>query len=286
MALSSDARRLFVANVWGQRISRVDLDDAAQVTDITLGASNGLVRPTPPTTAADEDPAAASKRAQAALEKISDESPFPYACRLDEKRHRLYVSLWAQAAVAVVDLNANQVTARWPTQEHPCEMLLAASGRILYVANAARNSVTVFDAETGKMLETLTASLYPGLPPGSTPNSLALSPDEKTLFVANADNNNVAVFDVGAPGKSRSLGFIPVGWYPTSVRVTPDGRRLVVANGKGLVSRSNRHGPQPGWSAPATTREYIASLMDGTVSLIDLAAGEKFADQMRKHTEA
>ena len=116
MALSSDARRLFVANVWGQRISRVDLEDSTQVTDITLGASNGLVRPTTPTTPADEDTAAASKRAQAALEKISDESPFPYACRLDEKRHRLYVSLWAQAAVAVVDLNANQVTARWPAE--------------------------------------------------------------------------------------------------------------------------------------------------------------------------
>ena len=284
MALSSDARRLFVANVWGQRISRVDLDDAAKVTDITLGASNELVRPTTPATVADEDTAAASKRAQAALEKISDESPFPYACRLDEKRHRLYVSLWAQAAVAVVDLKANQVTARWPTQEHPCEMLLAASGRILYVANAARNSVTVFDAETGKMLETLTASLYPGLPPGSTPNSLALSPDEKTLFVANADNNNVAVFDVGAPGKSRSLGFIPVGWYPTSVRVTPDGRRLVVANGKGLISKANHNGPQPGREPPASVREYIGGLFHGTLEIIDLPQGDKFKDQLAAWT--
>src|SRR2546422_5947630 len=53
-----------------------------------------------------------------------------YACRLDEKRQRLYVSLWAQAAVAVVDLKATQVIARWPAQEHPCEMLLTASGKI------------------------------------------------------------------------------------------------------------------------------------------------------------
>src|SRR6185503_11453317 len=104
-----------------------------------------------------------------------------------------------------------------------------------FVANAARNTVTVFDTNEGKVLETLAASLYPGLPPGSTPNSLALSPDERTLFVANADNNNVAVFDVSEPGKSRSLGFIPVGWYPTSVRVTPDGKRLLVANGKGII---------------------------------------------------
>ena len=61
---------------------------------------------------------------------------------------------------------------------------------------------------------------------------------KNTLFVANACNNNIAVFDTTVPGKSRSLGFIPVGWYPTSVRVTPDGRHLLVANGKGLVSKA------------------------------------------------
>ena len=80
----------------------------------------------------------------------------------------------------------------------------------------------------GKAVETLQAAFSPALPPGSTPNSLALSPGERTLFVANADNNAVAVFDVSTPGKSHSLGFIPVGWYPTSVRVTPDGKRLLV----------------------------------------------------------
>ena len=42
--------------------------------------------------------------------------------------------------------------------------------------------------------------------------ALALSPDGELLFMANANNNNVAVFDVSTRGKSRSLGFIPVGW--------------------------------------------------------------------------
>ena len=163
-----DARRLFVANVWGQRISQVDLGEAARVTDIGLGATNGPApaRPTPATT--DEDIAAALKRSQAAQENPFADAPFPYACRLDEKRQRLYVSLWAQAAVAVVDLKANQPIARWPTEAHPCEMLLSGSGRILYVANAARNSVTVLDTGSGKALETLSASLHPALPPGST----------------------------------------------------------------------------------------------------------------------
>ena len=65
------------------------------------------------------------------------------------------------------------------------------------------------------------------------------------LFVANADNNMVAVFDVSQPGKSRSLGFIPVGWYPTSVRCDSKNSRIYVANGKGLMSQANPQGPQP-----------------------------------------
>jgi len=86
------------------------------------------------------------------------------------------------------------------------------------------------------------------------------------LFVANADNNVVAVFDVGNPGKSRSLGFIPVGWYPTSVRVTPDGKHLLVANGKGLTSKANPNGPQPGVNVPAeTTVQFIGRLFKGHI---------------------
>ena len=39
------------------------------------------------------------------------------------------------------------------------------------------------------------------------------------LFVANANTNNLAVVNVKDPGGSAPLGFIPVGWYPTSVRL-------------------------------------------------------------------
>src|SRR5207248_5789599 len=124
-------------------------------------------------------------------------------CRFDERRQRLYVSLWAQALVAVIDLKTHRLAALWPTEEHPNEMLLTRSGRLLYVANANRNSVTVIDTDKGRTIETLFASILPTPLPGSTPNGLALSPDERMLFVANACNNNVAVFDVTAPGHSR-----------------------------------------------------------------------------------
>jgi YVTN family beta-propeller protein len=164
-------------------------------------------------------------------------------------------------------------------------MALTRSGKLLFVANSSRNSVTVFDAEAARAIETISASLYPNAPRGSTPNSLALSPDEKTLFVANADNNLVAVFDVSSPGNSRSLGFIPVGWYPTSVRVTPDGKHLLVANGKGLVPQANPLGPQPGVrNSTDSTVQYIARLFRGSLSIIDLPSQKELDRQLAAYT--
>ncbi|HTJ00330.1 MAG TPA: alkaline phosphatase family protein, partial [Dongiaceae bacterium] len=126
------------------------------------------------------------------------------------------------------------------------------------------------------------ATLFPNSPRGATPNSVALLPDGKMLFVANANINAVAVFDVTEPGRGHCLGFIPTGWYPTSVRVTPDGRHLLIANGKGETARANPHGPQP---APGSSRtEYIASLLRGTLSIVELPSQDAFARQMSAWT--
>jgi DNA-binding beta-propeller fold protein YncE len=261
LAVSADGRELFVANVWGQSVSQINLVGRANLADIYFTPASA---PAPP------DPAA-------------PDAPFPYTCQIDSRRGRLYVSLWAQSCVAEIDLKSRQVLARWPTQEHPNEMALDKSARRLFVANANRNTVTVFDPATGAALETLDASLSPNALPGSTPNSLALSPDETKLFVANACNNNVAVFDISVAGHAHALGFIPVGWYPTSVRVTPDGRRLLVVNGKGLASKANPKGPQPGKRADAGT-EYITELFPGALSIIDLPASADWPKQMADYT--
>lgn len=282
LAVTKAADRLFVANVWGHRVSEVSLTAQAPANEILIG-TNKLIT-FDPDKGSTEDQTAIRKRAEAALDMTTSEDPFPYTCVLDEKRGRLYVSLWAQAAVAVIDLKNNQIVTRWTTEEHPNEMLLSKSGKHLFVANANRNTVSVIETDNGKIKETLIAELIPNSPPGSTPNSLALSPDEKVLFVANANINAVAVFDISELGKSRSLGFIPVGWYPTSVRVTPDGKQLLVANGKGIIPKANRHGPQPGKDPPTTVREYIGGLYRGTLSVIDLPARERFEEQMKRYT--
>ena len=282
LAVTGDGRQLYVANVWGDRVSCADLAGKAEVTDIVLGANTNHLALAPLPSSADADSEAATRREEASLYLADPRDTFPYACRLDERRQRLYVSLWAQSAVAVIDLKSRAVVGRWPTQDHPCEMLLNRSGKRLFVVNANRNTVSVLDPDTGRVTETIWAALYPQSPPGSTPNSLALSPDDKLLFVANADNNAVAVFDVEKPGKSRSLGFIPVGWYPTSVRVTPDGKRLLVANGKGLASKANPQGPQPGISGSRDAdAQLISRLFQGTLSIIELPPRKQFENELK-----
>jgi len=277
-------KTLFAANVWGHRVIRVELTGEKSVRDIQLGTNATALTPAPVVPSTDFDTAAADKRALAALYESNPGDTFPYACQLDEKRHRLYVSLWAQRAVSVIDLKSEHPTAFWPAQDHPCEMALTRDGKFLFVANANRNTVTVFDTDAGRGIETIWAAPYPHSPPGSTPNSLALTPDERTLFVANADNNMVAVFDVATPGKSRSLGFIPTGWYPTSVRVTPDGKRLLVASGRGTTTMANPEGPQPGLKSKNRTVQYIGGLYRGSLGLVDLWPHSEFEKNLKTFT--
>ncbi|MDR3402844.1 MAG: bifunctional YncE family protein/alkaline phosphatase family protein [Chthoniobacter sp.] len=282
IAATGDGLTLYVANLWGQSVSRVNLTaDSAPGVDLSL-LPDGAAPPKAPVLPSSTDDPSITKRANQLLETTDPKSPFPYACLLDEKRGRLYVSLWGQASVAVVDTKTFTVSARWSTEDHPNEMILSKDGKRLFVANANRNTVSVLDTGDGRLIETLLAELTPNAPPGNTPNSLALSPDGDRLFVANANINTVSVFDVSTPGKSRSLGFIPVGWYPTSVRLSRDGASLYVVNAKGESSYPNPEGPMNGKPVNKTVDQYIGSLLKGTLSIIPLPPAGKMEAQMHE----
>ncbi len=201
-----------------------------------------------------------------ALERDS----YPFACRVDGKNERLYVSLWNKAAVAVIDLKKKEIVQTIPTEKHPTEMAFGPGEKTLFVACSNSTRVSVLDLKEGKPLETINCALYANAPNGNTPNSLCLTPDGKILFVANADNNNLAVFNVEKPGDAKPLGFIPVGMYPTSVRYDAATKRILVANGRGVSVKANPKGPDPTLPKNPTVREYIAGLYRGTLAIIDM----------------
>jgi len=202
-----------------------------------------------------------------------------YACLLSPDKKELYISSWGGDKVLVYDTKQRKLIREVLVGDNPNELLLDKMGNYLYVANANDNSVSVIDVKKRKVLEVLNAALYPDAPAGSTSNGLALSADEKKLYVANADNNCLAVFDISAPGRSKSKGFIPVGWYPTNIKVI--GKKIFVSNGKGFSSFPNPDGPNPAsvkqelvvrhlGDTSATVRPgYIGGLMKGTMSIID-----------------
>lgn len=209
----------------------------------------------------------------------------PYTCLLSGDRKQLYISLWGGQQVLVYNTGSNRITQHIEVGSHPNEMCLSSDNKYLYVANSDDNSVSVINTAKDKVVETLNAALYPDAPSGSTTNGVALSGDNKTLYIANADNNCLAVFDVSTPERSRSLGFIPVGWYPTNVKIV--GHNIYVTNGKGLHSMANPYGPNPVsrvqrvvYQKGDTTRQpvpvqYIAGLFKGTLSIIDIPSEEQ-----------
>jgi DNA-binding beta-propeller fold protein YncE len=203
----------------------------------------------------------------------------PYAVLPEATGKRLFVSLWGAASIAVIDRDTGKILGTWRSESHPTEMALSPDGKTLFVACANSTKVSVLDvARDGKSLETISCALYPDAPSGNTPNSLTLTPDGQMLFVANADANNLAVFNVSTPGKARALGFIPVGWYPTSVRYNPADKRLYVANGKGITSRANTQGPNPYLRRElAPIYEYVGTMLHGTLAAIDLPDAGKLA---------
>ena len=200
-----------------------------------------------------------------------------YTCLLSPDKKELYISSWGSAQLLVYSTQLNKLIAEISVGSNPNDLCLTKNGRFLFVANANDNSVSIIDIKKRKVLETVEASLFSNSPSGSTTNSVALSSNEKTLYIANADNNCLAVFDVSIPGNSKSIGFIPVGWYPTCVRTAGD--NIYVSNGKGYTSLANPNGPQPiskkislsfqqGDTSHATEVQYIGGLFKGTLSII------------------
>jgi hypothetical protein len=206
---------------------------------------------------------------------------YPYTVIEDAKNSRLFVSLWGRAEVAVVDTKTLEVTGFWKTKSHPTEMIYLGDSERLIVACSDENSVVVFDGKTGGLQEVLATALYPAAKNGSTPSAISVSSDQRGLVAVNSANNNVAVFDISEPKKSRSLGFIPVGWYPTNIKFSGKGDQLYVLNGKGLSSKDNRYGPNPVKSAPKNLTEYIGGLFHGSISAIPTPTPEELAKMTR-----
>ncbi len=139
------------------------------------------------------------------------------------------------ASIAIHDL-ANQKYISMRTGLQPSEIVFSKDGRA-FVANANNDTITVIAADLSRSTD-LVVKPNALLPFGSAPNALTIDGDN--LFVACGDTNAVAV--VSIKGEPKVKGYLPAGWYPSSVAVKNG--QLLIGNVKGTGSRRRAPGDQ------------------------------------------
>ena len=273
IAITPDGNTLFVAN--------------------NLGDSVGVI----------EDLRGRRKLTRIDLRREGDGEQFIYPYAVVVVPHqgsvKAYVSCWNDASVAVVQ--SGSLVSRVAVGRHPTTMLLNPNRTRLYVANSNDDSVSVIDTQTDKEIERINVRLSDGVPPGHSPEGLALRGDD--LYVANAHSNSVAVVELNkrtsdanvsswnrtsqeeglAPARSKVKGFIPTGQYPSALALV--GQTLFIGNGKGtgvqnssvIVDNSGRVPNMPNERFPAGSGrgggqggQYSTSIVVGNISAVNI----------------
>jgi YVTN family beta-propeller protein len=141
--------------------------------------------------------------------------------------------------VTRVDLARMAATDTIPVGLHPTAVAWDQPRQRLYVANSNKDSVSVIDTQSNRVLRTIELQPFPVRAAGIAPTALAVSTDGSRLYVACGGINAVAVVSTG---EGRTLGLIPTGWYPDSVSLSPDGKYLAVATLLGVGSGPDNRG--------------------------------------------
>jgi YVTN family beta-propeller protein len=104
----------------------------------------------------------------------------------------------------------------------PVALALSADGARLLTANQTAGTVSLIDAEAGKVLAEC--------PTGEKPAGVAFAPDGRRAVVSHWYGYDLAILDVG-PDSLAVSGRVEVGPEPRGVAVAPDGKTAYVAIG-------------------------------------------------------
>jgi len=188
--------------------------------------------------------------------------------RVDTVRH-----IASEGSVSVIRLNQQTPVSQIMVGLHSSGIACSPDGRYVVVANAGSDTLSVIDAHTDKVIETIWAKPSPADLFGASPNALAFNPSGDTLFVTNGTQNAIAMFRFH-PIESRLLGLVPVGWFPGAVAYDTTRHRLIVANIKGVGSTKGLRERQ--------AHEFNTHQYHGTLSLIPVPKAKELAALTRQ----
>ena len=232
----------------------------------------------------------------------------PYRLLLPPGGKRLLVTAWGEGTIYQHEATTGELQRKVRVGPHPTDMVWlnravpADDGqanssyvaRLFVTASNTNNAYSFGASADGQLtqLENINLSLTPLQPLGMTPSALALDVKGTRLYAVCSDGNAVAAIDITS-ARSRVLGFIPTGWYPTAVRALETGE-LVIVNGKGLGSHPNPHGPNPMIRAAPSHEggtpvavEYVGHIQNGSVGFLpepDSSVLADFTKQVRDNS--
>ncbi len=178
----------------------------------------------------------------------------------------------SSGSVSVIDIVRGQAVREITVGLHPAGMALRPDGKLLAVANANSDSVSLLDTASDTVVQTLKLEAFPRGHFGSSPTAVTFGTGGR-LFIACGTNNSVAVAAPDDKDVYRVSGWMPAGWYPAALaaatRTASSGppathNTIYVANTKGAGSRDRKPG------RAFVVRDYL-----GTVSVLRVPeAGE------------
>ncbi|HEY3935966.1 MAG TPA: hypothetical protein VGL97_00930 [Bryobacteraceae bacterium] len=175
--------------------------------------------------------------------------------------------------VSVVDLAAGRSVKTIKVGLHPAGMTI--SGSDLYVANAYSDNLSVIDLNTRDVVRTINLSVpIAGGAFGSGPNGAAVAGDSRA-FVTLGQANAIAVVNLSGRDTNPVIGYIPTGYFPTSIAYDAAHKQLVVADDKGLGAQGAL-GTVHGATAFNTHQDT------GVVNLIPLPNADRLAKYARQ----
>ncbi|HEY1519529.1 MAG TPA: alkaline phosphatase family protein [Solirubrobacteraceae bacterium] len=146
-----------------------------------------------------------------------------------------YLGTSTTGTVSVIDpANPSTAVESIPVGLHPTAMY--TRGNALFVANTNSDTVSVIDATTDQVVQTIETKPWPSSSVGYEPDGIALTNDGH-LLVALGRANAVAVYRYdGTPKDPVSyVGLLPTDYYPATVATVGD--QVVVTNTRGIDAR-------------------------------------------------
>ncbi len=142
----------------------------------------------------------------------------PVASAASPTARKVYIGLFKDNAVAVLDTGTNRVLGKIPIPPGPHGLVITPDGRKVYVSSDGASTVSVIDTATDRVAGSIEV--------GPTPHGLAISRDGRQVLVAGFGSNQAVIIDTAS---DEVVGRVPVP-QPHNSAISPDGRIAYVAS--------------------------------------------------------